>query len=246
MQDWIAPDTLALHARARPQKLACVDLATGRRWTYREFDKAVERAVSALADYFGITEGQRVAVLARNSADLLILQQATMRLGAIFVPLNWRLSPNEQECILRDCSPTLLVTDLAVAWDGCIVAWPDLLAAIECAFPSRLTRQTRSADTPCIILYTSGTSGTPKGVILTCANVFFTAVNTSVLGHVSSNSVFLCDAPMFHVIGLVTAIQSPLLQGATTMISPGFDPTTTNERLADPELGVTHYFCVPQ
>src|SRR6266849_4348690 len=136
MPDWIAPDTLALHARARPRKLACVDLATGRRWTYSQFDWAVERAACArprklacvdlatgrrwtysqfdwaveraacaLAEHYGVAEGRRVAALARNSADLLILQQATMRLGAIFVPLNWRLSPSEQERILRDCSP---------------------------------------------------------------------------------------------------------------------------------------------
>jgi|SRR5579859_566449 len=250
MRNWIAPDTLALHARARPRKLACVDLATGRRWTYAEFNSIVDRAACTLADRFDIAEGQRVAVLARNSADLLILQQATMRLGALFVPLNWRLSPGELERILGDCSPALTVTDLAAGWPSSphlrVVGWADLFAEMEGASLESTDRPARSADSPCIILYTSGTSGAPKGAILTCANVFSTAVNTAVICNVSPQSVFLCDSPMFHVIGLVTTIQAPLLHGAMTMISPGFDPVVTNERLADSELGVTHYFCVPQ
>ncbi|TIW59189.1 MAG: acyl-CoA synthetase, partial [Mesorhizobium sp.] len=67
-----------------------------------------------------------------------------------------------------------------------------------------------------------------------------------VIGRVGHDSVFLCDAPMFHVIGLITNLRPVLLKGGTVLISAGFDPGDTNRRLADPALGVTHYFCVPQ
>ena len=103
-----------------------------------------------------------------------------------------------------------------------------------------------AGDAPSIILYTSGTSGRPKGVIVTERNAFATAVNFSALGQVGNASIFLCDAPMFHVIGLITCLRPPLLQGGTVLISPSFDPGLTNRRLADPALGITHYFCVPQ
>jgi fatty-acyl-CoA synthase len=165
MQDWIAPDPVALHAQGRSERLALVDLATGRRWTYAALDRAIERAVSALAE-FGVEPGDRVAALAKNSADLLILQQGTMRLGAIFVPLNWRLAPAEIGPILADCTPKLLVGDGTVVVElpeGCralgLVAFGEAVAA---AVPGP-RRPMRSAEAPCVILYTSGTSGQPKG-----------------------------------------------------------------------------------
>ena len=97
-----------------------------------------------------------------------------------------------------------------------------------------------------MILYTSGTSGAPKGVILTPQTLFFTGVNFGVLGQVTPASVFLAESPMFHVIGLVTSIWPPFVQGGTILVSGGFDAAVTNDRLADPDLGITHYFCVPQ
>ena len=87
---WTTPDPVALHASAQPDRLACVDLASGRRWTYAALDEAIQCAIAVLERY-DIEPGQRIATLARNSADLLILQQAAMRLGAVFVPVNWRL-----------------------------------------------------------------------------------------------------------------------------------------------------------
>ena len=249
MPVWTTPDPVALHARTQPERMACVDLASGRRWTYASLDDSIQRAVGVLETDYGIEQGQRIATVARNSADLLILQQAAMRVGAIFVPVNWRLAVAEQEAILADCGPVLVLHDAALAAalpKGCHSLEVGAFAtAVEAAEPAP-RRPLPAGDAPSIILYTSGTSGRPKGVILSERNAFATAVNFGILGRVGNSSVFLCDSPMFHVIGLITSLRAPLLQGGTVLISPGFDPAVTNRRLADPALGVTHYFCVPQ
>ena len=249
MPAWTTPDPVALHARTQPDRVACVDLASGRKWTYAALDAAIQRAVGVLETGHGIEPGQRIATLARNSADLLILQQAAMRLGAIFVPLNWRLASAEQRAILEDCDPVLLLHDAAPEMAlprGCMPIEVSAFAEAVAARAPAPRRPLPAGDTPSIILYTSGTSGRPKGVIVTEGNALATAVNFGVLGRVANASIFLCDAPMFHVIGLITNLRPPLLQGGTVLISSGFDAGLTNRRLADPALGVTHYFCVPQ
>lgn len=231
----VVPDFVAHHAVARPARLACVDLATGRRWTWAALHDSVARCVAVLLGR-GVGEGDRVAVLARNSAWQLILQQALTRTGAVFVPLNYRLAQAEIDALRADCAPKLFLDDVAVAALG-----EETDAAVP-AFPAH----TPDADAPSILLYTSGTSGRPKGVIVTERNAFATAANFSLLGEVDGGSIFLCDSPMFHVIGLIASLRPALMQGGTVLISPGFEPALTYARFADPALDITHYFCVPQ
>ena len=245
------PDYVRLHAVGQPHRRACVELATGRSWTYAELDADIARCVAVMRTH-GVGRGDRIAVLSRNSVWLLVLQQALMRLGAIFVPLNWRLAAAEIDLLIADCDPLLLVTDQACAQlaetcagGSALLTLDQLAAAIESAEPDR-SEPPVDSDAPSIILYTSGTSGRPKGVIVTERNAFFTASNFSVLGRVSNRSTFLCDSPKFHVIGLLTSFRPGLMQGGTMLVSPGFDPALTFARLADPALGITHYFCVPQ
>jgi len=247
MLDFISPDPVALHARLRPQAVAAVDLATGRRWSYDDLDRDIQRAVAVLAAR-GIDRGDRVAALARNSVQQVILQQALMRIGAIFVPLNWRLSLPELARLMLDCTPRLLVADqdLPDLPPGCAATtMAEFAAALDAAQPAPRCPPHSGLDC-CIILYTSGTSGTPKGAMLTSQFLLATAVNFNVLGEVDTGAVFLCDSPMFHVIGIVTQIWPPLLRGGRIVVSPGFDAERTNDRLADADLAVTHYFCVPQ
>lgn len=249
MHNWLAPDPVGLHAQARPEKLALVDLASGRRWTYRGLDRAIEQARVAI-DTLGLGPGDRLASIARNSADLVIAQQACLRSGLIFTPLNWRLAAAEIDSILIDCTPALILVDGSSAG----FAVPDGARLLDiAAFTTRCESAAagergspQDANRPCVLLYTSGTSGVPKGVILTPQTLFFTGVNFGVLGQVTSESVFLAESPFFHVIGLVTSVWPPLVQGGTVLVSSGFDPVVTNSRLADRALGITHYFCVPQ
>ncbi len=96
------------------------------------------------------------------------------------------------------------------------------------------------------LLYTSGTSGRPKGVMLSEANAFWGCANFIYGNDVTMHSVFLCDMPLFHTAGLYAATRVPIQAGGCVLISKGFDPQITLQRLSDPVLKVTHYFSVPQ
>jgi len=237
-------DHVAIQARLQPTRLAAVDLAAGRRWTYAELDASIARAATVLLER-GVGEGERLAVLARNRVLLAILHLACARLGAMFVPLNWRLAAGEVAALLEDAAPALVVGDAQLDALGVAGLDLDLLQAeIDAAEPAASTPGDR--ERPSLILYTSGTSGRPKGVLLSERNLDQTAINFGRLGKVTHQSAFLVDAPMFHIIGLITSIRPALMHGGAVLVSDGFEPGRTLNRLGDAALGVTHYFCVPQ
>lgn len=237
-------DDLGMQARLRPDALAVADLTSDRRWTYAEFDDAVARCAGALAAR-GVTAGDRVAALSKNCAELVMLHLACARLGAIYVPLNWRLAAEELQWLIGNAEPKLVVLDETLenaAFEG--VSVDVLRSEMEACEPRSGGAVDR--DKPSLILYTSGTSGKPKGALLSERNLAETAINFSILGAVNERSVFLCDSPMFHVIGLVTNVRPGMMRGGALLISDGFVPERTLERLGDPALKVTHYFGVPQ
>ncbi len=240
-------DDLGFQSRLQPNRLALVDLATARRWSYGELDANVASGVRVLLEHFGLRAGDRVAALAKNSATLLIVHLACARCGLIYVPLNWRLSAGEISVLLDDSDPALLITgtpEQAVDTDVRRTVLDELQSLIDAATP--LWPDGRDDLLPSLLLYTSGTSGTPKGVILSERNLEQTAMNFGLLGKVDSRSIFLVDSPMFHIIGLVTSLRPPLRHGAGILVSDGFEPKRTLDRLSDEALAVTHYFCVPQ
>ncbi len=224
-----------------------VDAATGRALDYAALDRRVDGAVALLRGRYGFETGDRLAMIACNHVDQLVLQLASARLGAIYVPLNWRLSPAELSDLIADCRPRLLAGDVrleeaGLAADG--VSLAILSGELDAAAPGH--PGPTDAERPSLMLYTSGTSGRSKGVLLSERALFATALNFAILGAVTPASVFLVDSPMFHVIGMVTCFRPGLMMGGTAIVSAGFDPETTLERLSDPALAVTHYFCVPQ
>src|SRR5215813_11541239 len=104
-----AEDWIGHHARFAPGSQAAHDLASGRRFTYAQFDERITGAALWLARAFGIKRGDRVAVLSMNDTDVFELQFACRRLGAIFLPLNWRLAVPELEFICKDATPVVMI-----------------------------------------------------------------------------------------------------------------------------------------
>jgi fatty-acyl-CoA synthase len=237
-------DYIALQAGLQPGGLAARDLTSGQDWSFRQFDEDTSRMAGVLRAH-GVGAGDRVALLAKNRVSQVLLHLACARLEAIFVPLNWRLSRLELDTQLADAEPAMLLGDSqleSVGLDGISLDAFEAAAAKSEPLPAQFYDQKKTS----LILYTSGTSGKPKGVMLSEANLWATGVNFSVLARVGPCSAVLCDAPMFHVIGLVGNIRPTLMVGGTILVSDGFNPARTLARLADPALAVTHYFCVPQ
>jgi fatty-acyl-CoA synthase len=238
-------DYVQFHAQLHGDRLAVRDLVSERSWSYAQFDRFVATCASLLRQR-GVCEQDRVACLAKNCADIIALHLACARLGALFVPLNWRLSAAEIDILLADCEPAVVFGDQLAAELG--VKAEDL-AALEgqCdGFSPHDAAGAASGDLPSLMLYTSGTTGRPKGVMLTETNLTETAINFSLLGEVDESSSFLCESPMFHIIGMVTSIRPAFLMGGAVVVSDRFVPAQTLDRLSDPDLRITHYFCVPQ
>ena len=241
-------DPVATYAGSNPKGLAVVDLDSDRRWNYAELHAAVDRLASWLVGEFGPVSAVRVATLTKNRVEMLMLQLASARAGTIFVPLNWRLAPTEIEALAADAQPQLVFHELEFAPPSVVErALPiaDMLT-LGTVGAQPAGRARRAFDAVSTLLYTSGTSGRPKGVMLSEENGFWGCANFIYGNDVTMHSVFLCDMPLFHTAGLYAATRVPIQAGGCVLISRGFDPEQTLSRLADPGLKVTHYFSVPQ
>jgi fatty-acyl-CoA synthase len=219
-----------------------------RRWTYGELDAAVNRLAVWLVEQFGANSGVRVATLSKNCAEMVILHHAGARAGIIFVPFNWRLAAAEIEALAADAAPEIVFHDPDFAPPTAAkraLPMADMLTlGVDGTKPPLGAR--RPFEDVATLLYTSGTSGRPKGVMLSESNSFWGCANFIHGNDVTMRSVFLCDMPLFHTAGLYAAARVPIQAGATLLITKGFDPVKTLERMTDPALKVSHYFSVPQ
>ncbi|MCG1020038.1 long-chain fatty acid--CoA ligase [Sutcliffiella horikoshii] len=206
-----------------PHKIAVIDGETGERWNYKQlYDRSRVMAGRLLSAGIGI--GDRVALLSPNHIVYFDLLFACSEIGAIFVPLNWRMAEKEWNYIIRDCKAK------------CVIVHDDYLEQskrLECQVFSleeletketqwNTTRATRSND-PAAIIYTGGTTGQPKGVILTYENITFNATNTIVSWGLHGGDITLTCLPMFHTGGL-NALSTPILMaGGTVVLMKNFD-----------------------
>ena len=239
------PDLIAKRAELSPQAVAMEEPATGRTVTYAELDRRSARAAALMADR-GVAEGDRVAILCRNRIAFFEILFGCAKLGAILVPLNWRMPAVELEQLIADAEPSLLfygAEDAAVAESLAIVAI-GLDADYETEAPqARSFRRHWPAEGIWYLLYTSGTTGQPKGVIYTFQMALANYVNIrAAIGLTAADSTpnFL---PLFHTAGINLHTLPALIEGARVIVLEGFDADALVALFEERRL--TTFFAVP-
>jgi fatty-acyl-CoA synthase len=222
-------------ARIDPDKIALAQAE--RELTYAGLAGRVARLAGALAGC-GVGPGDRVAYLGFNDIATFETLFAAGRLGARFVPISTRLTAAELGLLLDDAAPRVLVhgpeqASLVAAADparhgvGVVIpvagsgpgGYQPLIAAAGEAAEAAV-----SLDDDAVILYTSGTTGRPKGAVLTHANLTFNTMNQLAHVDVSRSDVALCSAPLFHAAGLGQVSLPVMFKGGTVVLAPRFDP----------------------
>jgi fatty-acyl-CoA synthase len=236
-------DWLAHWSRRTPQAEALYEPDSGRRWTYALLDARANRLARTLRA-LGVGRGDRVAVLAHNCGEQLELLFACGKLGAIHTPLNWRLTPAELDLIVRDAEPRALFYDHACADLAEILpaprkirlgeAYEHLLAAA--GSDATLDLSAVGLEDPIVLLYTSGTTGRPKGALLPHRQLLINSHNTDLAVGLTGRDSTLVFLPLFHTGGL-NCLATPLLhRGGRVVLLRTFDADrvselTTSERI---------------
>ncbi len=208
--------------------------------TYAGFARRIADAARALKSQWGVAPGDRVAVLAYNRPDTLVLLYACARLGAMLVPVNWRLAVPEQLYILADASVKALAVEQALAGvvaplhqarPGVHVAGFDFAPVGGTSFDALLeggSGDGRAAGAgftaPLLIVYTSGTTGRPKGAVLRQDALLANAAMSQHLHDMSADDDVLTVVPLFHVGGLNIQTTPALQLGATVTLHARFAP----------------------
>jgi len=231
-------DLIERNAAFAPHKVAI--RFEGENLTYAEFHERIAQTARALQAEFGVVSGDRVAILSLNRPDYLVLLYACARLGALLVPLNWRLAVAEQLFILSDARAKVLLLEQAFAENlpalesslpGTRVVGLDFAPARGSTFET-LQAQARgdgrnpSTDLTCplLIVYTSGTTGRPKGAVLRQEALLWNGVMSQHMHSLTSSDHVLTVLPFFHVGGLNIQTTPALHHGATVTIHARFTP----------------------
>jgi fatty-acyl-CoA synthase len=242
-----------------PNKVAIIDDATGRSFTYQQFFEITNRLSCALQQEYQIGKGDRVAALSQNCIEYVFLFFAVQQIDAILVPVNFRLAAREIDFVLKDCQPKLLVVQ---------TEYESLLGSLDSdnlparRFPmvsatsadvmrlgtdERYSAARPSIDVPfesaCMILYTSGTTGAPKGALITHEMMFWNSINTTMRLNIVSDDVTPIFTPFFHTGGWHVLTTPFIHRGATIIFMNSFKAERVVELCEN--AGVTILFGVP-
>jgi fatty-acyl-CoA synthase len=248
-------DWLSYYADFDPGRIAAIDLATRRWLSYGVLNDRATRLATALHERLGVRPFDRVAFVAHNSTDHFETMFACWKLGALFVPLNWRLSPCETVELLRHGGPRVVFCDAdlesRLAGDDTprVLRRPGQAGceyeALIAAHAPALRMQGVSFDTPNMLLYTSGITGRPKGVIYTHRMTHNIVVHAALHARVRGDTRTLTYLPLFHAAGLYAVSTPQFHYGGAVVVMQTWDTQQCFRHLMDPDLRITHVVGVP-
>lgn len=251
-------DPAAWWAAVDGARTAVIDTGAERAVSYAELHADAERWRACLRRH-GVRPGDRIAVLAHNRYEFLPLFVACLRVGAVLVPLNWRLTTIELGRVLQHAEPVLLFAESRFVHHrsaATMTRWLDLdldldrdLDAEAVAPPSAPPvapmsgAQDRREHGLAMLLYTSGTTGAPKGVMVSHRQLVWNAVSTILGWSLCRDDVAAIATPLFHTAAWHVFATPLLYCGGCVVVLPDFDPSTWFAQLE--RHGVTRVFCVP-
>ena len=250
-----ATDWLARREALSPHKIALIDSLRGdRAITYREWNRAANRTAHLLCA-LGVGKGDRVAILAANCVEYLDLWFACGKLGAILQTLNWRLAPAELAGLVADAEPRVFIAGANFAGTAQrilasansparpITLGPEFDGLRDAQPDTPLPDPGLCDDDPWVICYTGGTTGLPKGALLTHGSITANSVNTVMSWGLDSDDIAILNAPLFHTGGL-NVFTAPLVHcGGTSIVCASFDADQVFDLVE--RAGVTVFFGVP-
>lgn len=236
-----ASELLSKRAQLTPDRVALVDLASGRRYTFAQMNRRANQLAHFLRDRLGVEKGDRVSILAQNNVAYVDLLYGLGKIGAILAPLNWRLVARELVYIVNDCQPKVLFCDpelvglleelrpetsisYLVSLDGAEIegAW-DYEQELVTSSAAEPQRPPLNEDDPYCILYTSGTTGRPKGAIIPHRQVLWNCINTVASWGLTENDISPILTPMFHAGGLFVFLAPLFYVGGRIVLARSFD-----------------------
>ncbi|MDX6423360.1 MAG: fatty-acyl-CoA synthase [Gaiellaceae bacterium] len=204
---------------------------------YRELGDAATRFASSFAER-GLHRGDRVATLTGNTPEHVAIFFACARLGLILAPLSWRLTAPELAYQLEDSDPALFLVEPEHADLAAATSWPFEPLAVPTTSNSLLLDSAQDDD-PLLLVYTSGTTGKPKGALLTHANCFWTNVGFDVATGISGDDVVLQVLPQFHCGGWNVQALLSWWKGARVVLERTFEPDRCLELIESKRVTTT-------
>ncbi|MFH9402092.1 long-chain fatty acid--CoA ligase [Streptomyces sp. NPDC017638] len=238
---------LAENARRRPRKTALVEGEL--RLTFAEVWRRALARAGALTG-LGVRPGDRIALMAPNTAEFPVAYYAIAAAGGVVVPVHLLLSADEVRHVLKDSGATVLLVHPAQAETGRAAAEAvgvrvvtlgeelDKLAADAEPLSSYVTR---AADDPAVVFYTSGTTGVPKGAVLSHFNLVMNATVNAFDAHdIRADDIALGALPLFHAFGQTVSLNSTWRAGATLVLLPRFDAARAIELMVREDVNTFH------
>lgn len=215
-------------AEISPHAVALIDGETRASLTYKELFEHSENLASFLADHWALARGERIACMAQNELEYIVLLFAAARLGAILVPINTRFTTSEVTHIVKDCRPRLLVVDAAsepvvAPLDVPRLSFADLQGACRRPRSQNIPVRARDFEDTLLILYTSGTTGFPKGAMISHRMIFWNSVSTGLRLNLTQKDVVVTFLPLFHTGGWNVLTTPCLHRGAQVVLLKKFD-----------------------
>ncbi len=242
----IAGDILGERARIHPDKTALVYVPTGQRLSYAQLNEMTMRVAHVWTEQLGLGKGDRIGILAQNSIENVCAFFAAGKTGVVIVPLNARQTAHELAYVVEDAGLAALMYETQFAGVAealssgreamklLALEGPQWATAMACADPRGFRNTGCGAEDIYCLLYTSGTTGKPKGVMLPHRMIVWNAYNTAISWQIRDSDVIPIFTPMYHAGGLTVFLTPGLLLGCTIVLHRKFDASEV-WRTVEPE-----------